>query len=80
MTRIVRRPIEVERWYQDLPYQFWDHGTLHQVVDWLDDWSEMGNWWDGEGERQMIRVWTKDGQIFDLEASDGKWWLYKVWD
>ncbi|MCL6626424.1 MAG: hypothetical protein K6T68_07525 [Alicyclobacillus shizuokensis] len=80
MTRIVRRPIQIESWCAHVPQQFRDKGTLHRVADWLEVLREMGNWWEGEGERWMIRVMTVDGQIFDLESSDGQWWLYKVWD
>lgn len=84
MTRIVRRPIFVSAWRADIPHYFEEKNSNfrseHEVDCVLDGWSEMGEWWNGETERQVIRVLTVDNSIFDLEQLDGQWFIYKVWD
>jgi hypothetical protein len=80
VTRIVRRRISIESWRGEDPETFRDGDVLRQVEDWIDAWREMGNWWEGEGPRRIVRVVTVDGQVFDLECADDEWWIYKVWD
>ncbi|WAH35785.1 DUF6504 family protein [Alicyclobacillus dauci] len=80
MSRIVRRPVAVYRWNGDEPQVFSDRDTQHTVVEVLDRWVEMGNWWQGEGERQMIRVWTNLNALLELELEGGQWYIYKAWD
>ncbi|EJY55267.1 hypothetical protein URH17368_2007 [Alicyclobacillus hesperidum URH17-3-68] len=53
---------------------------MRVIVDVIDRWFEMGCWWLGEGERKMMRVWTEDGGLMDLEEDAGQWFIYKVWD
>ena len=80
MTRIVSRPIAVKQWRNHEPLSFVDGEETHVILNVLDRWMEMGDWWNGEGERQMIRVWTNQSALFDLECTSGQWFIYKVWD
>ncbi|WP_169794002.1 DUF6504 family protein [Alicyclobacillus acidiphilus] len=80
MTRIVQRPVAVYRWNGMEPEAFRDHDTEYVIVDVLDRWREMGNWWQGEGERLMMRVWTSANDLLDLEGESGEWRIYKIWD
>ncbi|WP_198854208.1 hypothetical protein [Alicyclobacillus sp. SO9] len=77
---MVRRSIVVENWHNNLPFSFWDGDVLHQVDTYIDSWQEMGNWWDGERNRKMLRVYTNRHQVFDLEGSENNWGIYKIWD
>lgn len=80
MTRIVRRPITVDRWNNHIPAAFWNHQEFHRVVDCIDSWIEMGAWWDGEQPRRVVRVYTDLHQVFDLEGIGENWFIYRVWD
>lgn len=59
----------------------------------LDHWLEAGEWWDGDGPREVFRVVTGGGGIFELSRevekdhspggqakAPGEWRLYKVYD
>ncbi|MDQ0188890.1 hypothetical protein JI721_02580 [Alicyclobacillus cycloheptanicus] len=80
MTRIVRRQVEAAAETSGKLLWFRDDQAVRFVVDIIDTWSEMGAWWNGEGERHVQRVLTDDGGVFDVESADGQWWLYRVWD
>lgn len=80
MTRIVRRPIEVESWRDGHPHRFRDGASTHIVRDILDRWVEMGEWWNGEGQRTLLRVLTADEDMYDLESDQESWFIYRVWD
>ncbi|HEY3314658.1 MAG TPA: DUF6504 family protein [Bacillota bacterium] len=32
----------------------------------LDRWVEAGEWWDGDGPKEVFRVATDDGGVFEL--------------
>ena len=81
MTRLVRRPIQVDRREKGLPLGFQDGKVHHRVQMVLDQWIEVGEWWNGEGRKQVWRVWTNQGGLFDLECSkDEQWFIYRIWD
>lgn len=80
MSRLIRRKIEVIAYQGNLPKQIQDGQQRHEIIAAVDGWVEMGAWWDGEGSRTMLRVWTQEQQVFDLECQDGDWYIYKVWD
>lgn len=80
MTRIVGKEILVETQH-GIPRAFLFRGQ-HVVMDVLDRWVETGDWWRGQADREMFRVLTRDGGVFELERSidSDAWRLYKVWD
>ncbi|GEO25630.1 hypothetical protein AAC03nite_14150 [Alicyclobacillus acidoterrestris] len=80
MSRIVRQPIAVCRWQADDPVAFVHRGEVHTIVEILDRWVEMGDWWQGEGERKLLCVWTDHNALFELECTKQSWFVYKVWD
>ncbi|WP_035485339.1 hypothetical protein [Alicyclobacillus contaminans] len=80
MSRIVQRPIRIHRWRNGKPLCFSDGPVVHRVREVIDSWSEMGNWWDGEGGRTMLRVWTDAEAAFDLECVEERWFIYRIWD
>jgi hypothetical protein len=79
MTRIVRRPVAVWTDNAGRPQAFRDGERTHRVRAVIDEWREMGAWWDGETESRMWRVDTDEG-VYDLELLDGQWRLYRIWD
>ncbi|WAH40807.1 DUF6504 family protein [Alicyclobacillus fastidiosus] len=80
MSRIVRRPVAVCKWRDEEPEAFVDHDEVHTILEVLDRWMEMGDWWQGEGERKMLRVWTDHNALLELECTRQAWYIYKVWD
>lgn len=80
MTRIVNRPIEIIEVDEfDTPRRFMDRGVIHTVLEIVDQWRESGNWWEGEGPRDMFQVITEYG-VYQLQSQSGKWMIYKVLD
>jgi hypothetical protein len=53
---------------------------VHEVREVIDRWLEMGNWWEGEGSRKLLRVLTEENFVFDLEGTGQGWYIYRVWD
>lgn len=81
MTRLVHRPIQVDGKEKGEPKGFQDGEVHHRVQSVIDRWVEVGEWWNGEGRKQMWRVSTDQGALFDLECSpDEQWFIYRVWD
>lgn len=81
MTKLVYRLIQVEAGGIGEPREFQDGEVSHQIQTVIDHWIEMGEWWNGEGNKQLWRVWTHQGGLFDLECSaDARWFIYRVWD
>lgn len=80
VARIVHRPIIIESWQQERPMCFRDGAVQHRVAMVIDGWLEMGEWWNGEGERQVIRVLTEADGVYDIERVADQWFLYRVWD
>lgn len=66
---------------QDPPAFVVRRGRRLRVLECLDEWCEAGRWWEGEGERRCVRVLTEAG-IYEmgLEASTGRWELYRILD
>ncbi|MCY0874737.1 MAG: hypothetical protein OWT28_00405 [Firmicutes bacterium] len=81
MSRLVKRLIHICAWRDEAPLRYQDaDGTLHTVEEWIDRWSESGDWWAGEGERIIYRIATRDGVVADLERTQNQWFIYRVWD
>lgn len=80
MSRMIHRLIVVHEWYEDEPRCFSNLDERHTVVEVIDRWMEMGNWWQGEGERKMMCVWTDKNALFELEQEGRQWLIYKTWD
>ncbi|MEW6724475.1 MAG: DUF6504 family protein [Bacillota bacterium] len=80
MSRIIDRPVSVETDQRGLPREF-RYRSRHLIREILDQWPETGEWWDGAAERQVYRVLSDKGGVFELErAASGEWRLYKVYD
>jgi hypothetical protein len=80
VTKIVHRPIDVQSWREGNPYSFRDGNALHIIEDVIDKWIEMGEWWNDEGSRTILRVLTLEQDLYDLECSELNWFIYRVWD
>jgi hypothetical protein len=80
MTRIVRRPVMVLLDADGHILGFRDGVRVYRVQAVIDQWREMGAWWNGEPERRVIRVETADHGVYDLEHQGGAWYIYRVWD
>lgn len=80
MSRLVRRKVTVTKFSGEVPKRFQDGANCHRIEAEIDGWMEMGDWWNGEGSRRLLRVLTDQQQVFDLEQKDGDWYIYKVWD
>lgn len=81
MVRLIDRRVPVHAAPDGRPLWFAFRGR-RRVVRVLDSWREIGEWWDGNGERIVYRVETEDGGVFELDyrPTDGGWFLYKAYD
>lgn len=80
VTKIVHRPIIIESWRVDEPYCFRDGASQHTIEAVIDKWVEMGEWWNDEGSRTILRVLTLEQELYDLECNQLNWLIYRVWD
>ena len=80
MSRLVHRPVEIQHWHDGEPIRFQDGDVVHNVSEVVDRWMEMGNWWEGEGPRTILRVLTDSQFVFDLECVGQQWYIYRIWD
>lgn len=80
MSRLVCRPISICTWQDNRPLAYSDKDQIHFITNWIDEWSECGEWWSGCGERLLFRVLTADGTVADLEQTEDQWTLYRLWD
>ena len=63
---LIGKPVPVEVDEQGYPRRFFWR-RWYQVSEILDEWREVGTWWEGEEERLVVRVLTAEGAIFELE-------------
>jgi hypothetical protein len=80
VSRLVHREVQVQSWRDGEPECFVDGDVVHRVSQVVDRWLEMGNWWDGEGPRTVLRVLTETQFLFDLECVQQRWYIYRIWD
>lgn len=79
--RTVNQPVQVQTDAQGRPVKFSFQGQRYWVQTIIDFWRESGRWWDHEPERQIYRVQTTSGGVFELEhLSAGRWQLYCIFD
>ncbi|HEX6988774.1 MAG TPA: DUF6504 family protein [Bacillota bacterium] len=81
MARLIDRRVQVHAAPDGVPLWFTFRGR-RRVVRVLDSWREIGEWWDGKGERTVYRVETDGGGVFELDYRhrDGGWFLYRAYD
>ncbi len=47
----------------------------------VEEWREMGNWWDGGGEARFFVVLTDDRGLYELRCDDrDSWRLTRIFD
>lgn len=81
MARLIDRRVPVQAAPDGTPLWF-TYRRRRRVVRVLDTWREIGEWWDGRGERTVYRVEAEGGGVFELDhrPRDGGWFLYKAYD
>lgn len=82
MSRHYDRPVECEADAAGQPTRFRWRGVVYHVVEVIDSWIEVGEWWNGEPETRWYRVATHDRGVFELyrPTGGGEWRLWKVID
>lgn len=82
MSRRYDQPIECATDSNRRPVRFRFRGQLFRVVEVLDWWVEVGEWWNGEPETEWYRVRTHDQGTFELYSPTDRaeWKLWKVLD
>lgn len=82
LSRIYDRPISCTADPDGRPLRFEFRGEPYIVVEILDTWIEVGQWWAGEPETRWFRVQTDDLGVFELYTPTDKqaWHLYRVFD
>lgn len=64
---------------EGLPATFSVNDHPRRVLQVLEQWTETGKWWDGEGPRAFVRV--EAGGLFDLSRDEnGAWRVEVAWD
>ncbi len=81
MSRLVNRPIQVAARPDGAPILF-RYRDQHRVSRILEVWREAGEWWEGKGDRQVYRVETEGGGVFELLFDLGRrdWTLTRNYD
>jgi len=81
---LIDRPIQVWTDAEGRPIAFVWRGVRRRVAEILDDWREIGEWWDQDPpeERDVYRVRTEDGGVYEIDyrRPAGRWYLYRVYD
>ncbi len=82
MSKLFNEPIRVHQGIDTLPDAFIWRRRLYRVEDIFSQWREPSAWWDGEEERQFIRVAARNGTggIYELYEAGGNWFLNRVLD
>lgn len=57
-------------------------GCWQQVEHIIEEWTDSGQWWDGECEKRFFRIISNGGlyEIYKEINPQGRWFLYKVYD
>jgi hypothetical protein len=63
-----------------MPAALFHRGRWHRVAEVLDCWRERGRWWEGEPPREVYRVATESGEVYELGREGETWRLYAVLD
>jgi hypothetical protein len=81
MSKILDKPVRVLANPDGVPASFF-YRRHQRVREILDQWVEIGEWWEGDCEKRSFRVKTEAGGVYELyrQASDGEWRLYKIYD
>lgn len=85
MARILDRPIRaVQKDPQGRPQSFAYEGRRYTVTEVLDEWREIGPWWeqDPPEERTVYRVRLEGDAVAEIDYREppGQWYLYKLYD
>ncbi|MCL6451243.1 MAG: DUF6504 family protein [Acetobacteraceae bacterium] len=82
MTRAVETPVQVVAGPEGRPRRFRWRRRWYAVSRVLDEWTDSGCWWEGEGEKRFFRVETAAGSMLELyrDVSTSGWVLYRVYD
>lgn len=79
MSKIVDMPVllitEKER-----PRRFFWFKRWVNVTKIMDEWKEIGRWWEDDQERDFFRVVSLEGSIYEVYNQQKRWNLYKVYD
>jgi len=73
-------PVRVRLDRSGQPAAFLHRGRWHRVAEVLDRWRERGRWWEGEPPREVYRVVTTSGAVYELGREGDAWRLYAVLD
>lgn len=81
--RIVDQPIQVVAGPDGSPRAFLWRGRRYTVEAVLEDWVELGEWWDCHPpeQRSVFRVRAGSG-VFELDfrRPEKQWYLYCIYD
>ncbi len=81
VARLVHRRVWVWTVDDGVPRAFRYRGPKRACTV-IERWCESGAWWTGEGEREVFRVLTADGGVYELARDRGTqtWWLERNYD
>ncbi|MGE5587347.1 MAG: DUF6504 family protein [Clostridia bacterium] len=79
--RRVNRSLQVVVREDRRPERFYWRRKWLRVLSIVDEWREVGDWWQGEGERRVFAVLADNGGVYELCCDEREAWrLTKIFD
>lgn len=72
--RKVMKPVQVVIQGNRHPERFYWRRRWLRVLAVVDEWREIGAWWDGEGEKRFVSVLADNGGLYELCCDERKEW------
>lgn len=81
MRTALNRPVQVFK-HNRLPFKIiWSEREAF-VTKIIDYWKDIGDWWQGEGEKDFFRLYLDNGTLCEIyyDYQEDIWQLYKIYD
>lgn len=82
MSRRYDQPIVCTTNAAGRPVAFSFRGRRYRIVEVVDSWLEVGEWWEGEPETEWLRIVTHDRGTFEIYSPTPEpgWRLWRILD
>lgn len=79
MSKIIDMPVLLVA-EKEKPRKFFWFKRWVNIAKVMDEWKEIGRWWEEDQEKVFFRVLSLDGSIYEVYTRENRWNLYKVYD
>ena len=82
MTKNINEPISVYLNKDSILSAFIWRKRLYKVLDIISSWWEVADWWEGQPECLMLRVFARQNVLgtYELCNNGSQWFLFRVID